>query len=80
MKVNHCNGQCFLSIQLKKAAEKEKKEAANLREKQELVYIYSVSKNHFTPQFSSEKSKVLITLHCEKPTSIQLGIFRPPLV
>lgn len=80
MKKNECNGHCFLSKQLKKEAEKEKKEAENLKEKQELVYIPSNSKHHLTSILSINKNKILVFYPCEKPKSAQLGIFRPPLV
>jgi uncharacterized HAD superfamily protein len=80
MKKNECNGHCFLSKQLKKEAEKEKKETENLKEKQELVYITSNSKHHLTSILSINRTKILVFYHCEKPKSPQLGIFRPPLV
>jgi hypothetical protein len=80
MKKNECNGHCFLSKQLKKEAEKEKKEAENLKEKQELVYIPSNSEHHLTSILSINKNKILVFYPCEKPKSAQLGIFHPPLV
>jgi hypothetical protein len=80
MEVNNCNGKCFLSKQLKKAADKEKKETESLREKQELVYTYSVTENNTLPYLNVEKSKVLVTHTCESPKSVQLDFFRPPLV
>ncbi|MBC7438552.1 MAG: hypothetical protein H7250_01010 [Flavobacterium sp.] len=80
MKVNKCNGQCFLSKQLKKEAEKEKQETGNLREKQELVYLNSISENPVTLSFSSKKTRNIFSHRCEKPKSISFSIFRPPLV
>jgi hypothetical protein len=79
MKKNECNGHCFLSKQLKKEAEKEKKEAENLREKQELVYLISTSENTLTLSCSIEKPKIIFSHHCEKPKSIPFSVFRPPL-
>ncbi len=80
MKDNKCNGQCFLSKQLKKEAEKEKHETENLKEKQELVYIPSNSEHHLPTILSIKKTRILVFYLCEKPKSDQLGIFRPPLV
>lgn len=80
MKDNKCNGHCFLSKQLKKAAEKEKKETENLKEKQELVYLNTITKNQIIPFITISKNRILIFLTCKKSKSIQLGIFRPPLV
>ncbi len=80
MKNNHCNGHCFLSKQLKKTAEKEKKETESLKEKQELVYINSKIQNSLHYNFLIEKVTILISHVCEKPISITLRIFRPPLV
>lgn len=80
MKENKCNGQCFLSKQLKKEAEKEKHETENLKEKQELVYLPSYSEHNLTTSISIRKVRILISHHCEKPKSTQIGIFHPPLV
>lgn len=80
MKVNKCNGHCFLSKQLKKAAEKEKKENENLKEKQELVYISSNIEHSLKINFLTEKSKHLTSYRCDKPKSNLVGIFRPPQV
>ena len=80
MKKNECNGHCFLSKQLKKEAEKEKKEAENLKEKQELVYITSNSEHHLHTIPSINKTRILVFYPCKKPKSGQLGIFRPPIV
>lgn len=79
MKENNCYGKCYLSKQLKKAAEKEKKETENLREKQELVYLNSISEKTITPSYLMESSKLLFSHHCEKTKSIAFSIFRPPL-
>ena len=79
MKNNHCNGHCFLSKQLKKVAEKEKKETESLKEKQELVYINAKTQNSFHCNFLIEKVTILISNVCEKSISITLRIFRPPL-
>ena len=80
MKENKCNGHCFLSKQLKKAAEKEKQETENLKEKQELIYVISNSEHQLPTVFSINKTRILVFYLCEKPKSTQLGIFRPPLV
>lgn len=80
MKENKCNGHCFLSKQLKKAAEKEKKETENLKEKQELVYIPSTIEHSFKINFLTDKSKHLTSYRCDKPKSNLVGIFRPPQV
>ena len=80
MKKNECNGHCFLSKQLKKEAEKEKKEAENLKEKQELIYLNSIFENPSTLSCSTENLKILFSHHCEKPKSLPVTIFRPPLV
>ena len=79
MKENKCNGHCFLSKQLKKAAEKEKKETENLKEKQELVYLNSISENSVTPSYAIESTRISISHIGEKPKSIPFSIFRPPL-
>lgn len=79
MKVNNCNGQCFLSKQLKKAADKEKKDAENLREKQELVYTFSISENKQNFSFPLEKKATHFSSTCEKTKSISYSIFHPPL-
>jgi hypothetical protein len=80
IKDNTCKGTCYLAKQLKKAAEQEKKEAENLKEKQELVYIPSNSIHHLTSILSINRIKIPVFYPCEKPKSAQLGIFRPPLV
>ena len=80
MKENKCNGQCFLSKQLKKEAEKEKHETENLKEKQELVYIPSNSEHHLPIVLSINKTTIPVFYPCEKSKSTQLVIFRPPLV
>ncbi|HEY4628127.1 MAG TPA: hypothetical protein VIH02_02470, partial [Flavobacterium sp.] len=49
VKNNSCNGKCYLAKQLKKAAEKEKQESSNVKEKQELVYTQTASNYNFTP-------------------------------
>lgn len=80
MKNNICNGHCYLSKQLKKAAEKEKKEAENLKEKQELVYLKTILENPDSLINITEKTRALISSLCDKQNSISLSIFRPPLV
>jgi hypothetical protein len=80
MKENKCNGHCFLANQLKKEAEKEKKETENLKEKKELVYVQTLSENSVTFLKKTDKNRALIWLTCDKPNSISLAIFRPPLV
>lgn len=80
MKVNKCNGHCYLSKQLKKAAEKEKKEAESIKEKQERVYLNTNQENSVYYFPTKINGRILISLTCEKPKSEPLGIFRPPLV
>lgn len=80
MKVNKCNGQCYLSKQLKKEAEKEKQETENLKEKQELVYLNSISENPVSLSYSINKTRNIFSSHCGKPKSISFSIFRPPLI
>jgi hypothetical protein len=79
MEVNNCNGHCFLSKQLKKAAEKEKKESESLREKQELVYINSFSEDKINSLIPFENKKIYFSFECEKNKSIPFSIFHPPL-
>jgi hypothetical protein len=80
MKVNKCNGNCYLSKQLKKEAEKEKQESSNLKEKQELVYTQTTLEYNFTPIVAIEKKRMTVSPYCEKPKSIIFSIFHPPLV
>lgn len=80
MKDNKCNGNCYLSKQLKKEAEKEKQESSNLREKQELVYTQTFLTYNFSSNTIIEKTKIRISTYCEKPKSIAFSIFHPPLV
>ena len=37
----HCDGQCYLGKQLKKAEENEKRQNQSLREKDEVISLYS---------------------------------------
>ena len=37
----HCNGQCYLGKQLRKAEENEKRQSQSLREKDEVISLYS---------------------------------------
>jgi hypothetical protein len=80
MKNNGCNGKCYLSKQLKKAAEKEKESSTNNTEKQELVYTQTALEFNFSPFVSIENKKMVISHYCEKPKSIVSAVFRPPLV
>jgi|GEM_PF-250776 len=49
----HCNGQCYLGKQLKKAEENEKRQNQSLREKDEVISIYSAdTKFSYIPSFS----------------------------
>jgi hypothetical protein len=80
MKVNNCNGNCFLSKQLKKEAEKEKQESSILKEKQELVYTQTLLTYTFSPSTTIEKTKIMASMYCEQPKSIVFSIFHPPLV
>lgn len=80
MKENKCNGHCFLSKQLKKAAEKEKKETENLKEKQEVVYLPAHLEKQTNTSIIIRKSRLLISYVVRKPKSTPTGIFRPPLV
>ena len=80
MKNNKCNGNCYLSKQLKKEAEKEKQESSNLKEKQELVYTQTLFTYNFSFNTIIEKTRIRISTYCEKPKSIAFSIFHPPLV
>jgi hypothetical protein len=49
----HCNGQCYLGKQLKKAEENEKRQNQSLREKDEVISIYSQNASvSYIPNFS----------------------------
>jgi hypothetical protein len=80
MKENKCNGHCFLSKQLKKAAEKEKKETQNLKEKQEVVYLPTHPEKVTKTSISICKSRLLVSPMIGKPTSTHIAVFHPPLV
>jgi hypothetical protein len=80
MKQNKCNGHCYLSKQLQKAAEKEKKESENIKEKQEIVYLPCDSTKQTITTFSVGRSRIAILYSSDKPKSAQIGIFRPPLI
>lgn len=80
VKNNSCNGKCYLAKQLKKAAEKEKQESSNVKEKQELVYTQTASNYNFTPIITIEKTRMMVSRYCEKSKSVAVSIFHPPLV
>ena len=80
VKNNTCNGKCYLAKQLKKAAEKEKEPSSRLAEKQELVYTHTTLEYNFTPINTIEKTRMLVSHYCEKPKSVSVSIFHPPLV
>lgn len=80
VKNNTCNGKCYLAKQLKKAAEKEKQSSSRLSEKQELIYTHTTSEYNFTSIVTIEKTRMIISHYCEKPTSVSVSIFHPPLV
>jgi hypothetical protein len=80
MKDNKCNGNCYLSKQLKKEAEKENQESSNLREKQELVYTQTILTYTFTSNTVIEKTRIMVSQYCAKPKSVAFSIFHPPLV
>lgn len=81
VKNNSCSGKCYLTKQLKKAAEKEKQESSNnLKEKQELVYTQTASEYNFTPVIIIGKTRMTVSRYCEKPKSVSVSIFHPPLV
>jgi len=80
MKDNNCNGNCYLSKQLKKEAEKEKQESSNLREKQELVYTQTLLTYNFSSPAIIKKTRMIVSPYCEKPKSVAFSIFHPPLV
>lgn len=80
MKNNKCKGNCYLSKQLKKEAEKEKQESSNLREKQELVYTQTLFAYNLSSNAIIEKTKIVVSTYFEKPKSIAFSIFHPPLV
>ncbi len=69
-----------MAKQLKKAAEKEKKEAEILKEKQEMVYTFSTTE-YFVKFFVNITLKRLPLFdYSEKPISFSNPTFRPPLV
>jgi len=80
VKNNSCNGKCYLAKQLKKAAEKEKQESSNVKEKQEVVYTQTASNYNFTPIITIEKTRMMVSRYCEKSKSVAVSIFHPPLV
>jgi hypothetical protein len=80
MKENKCNGHCFLSKQLKKEAEKEKKQTENLIQKQELIYIAPGSVKTTNRSFLKPKLRPLYFANIGQPKSVVHSIFRPPLV
>jgi hypothetical protein len=80
MKINKCNGNCYLSKQLKKEAEKEKQQSSLLKEKQEVLYVPFNVNNSFTTLINTTKSQIIVSLYSGTPKSISTSIFRPPLV
>jgi hypothetical protein len=49
----HCDGQCYLGKQLKKAEENEKRQNQSLREKDEVITLYSQrTQLSYIPSFS----------------------------
>ena len=49
----HCNGQCYLGKQMKKAEENEKRQSQSLREKDEVISIYTQHTTvSYIPSFS----------------------------
>jgi len=80
MKINKCNGNCYLSKQLKKEAEKEKQQSSLLKEKQEVLYVPFNVNNSFTTLINTTKSQIIVSLYSGTPKSISNSVFRPPLV
>jgi hypothetical protein len=80
IKINTCNGNCYLSKQLKKEAEKEKQESSNSREKQELVYTQTLLTYNLSSTNVIEKTRIMVSQYCAKPKLIAFSIFHPPLV
>ena len=80
MKINKCNGNCYLSKQLKKEAEKEKQQSSLLKEKQEVLYVPFNVNNSFTTLINTTKSQIIVSLCSGTPKSISNSVFRPPLV
>lgn len=77
--INTCNGKCYLAKQLKKAAEKEKKETQSIKEKQDTLYFQEIIKfvlNETLVTITNEK----VSFICNGlPRSIINLVFRPPL-
>ena len=49
----HCNGRCYLGRQLKKAEDNEKRQNQSLREKDEVISLYTPTTNtSYIPSFS----------------------------
>ena len=79
MKNNTCNGQCYLSKQLQKAAEKDKKESNLLKEKLEIVY--TITEMVFKPAvtFSILKNKVNTTYNFIFKNAYTSSVLKPPI-
>ena len=73
----HCNGQCFLSKQLKKAEENEKRQSKSMTEKDEVVTHYDHTElAAYIPSFVTVGMLMIYQPHAY--SSVLLSIDRPP--
>ncbi len=77
-KNNTCQGHCALKKELKKQAENEQKHNSQLKEKNEIVYINSISKYTFTTKSYKYLTKPFYFHLIEKTETIVFPIFHPP--
>jgi hypothetical protein len=75
----HCNGKCFLSKQLKKAEENEKRQSQSLNQKDEVMTVDThLSTIFFIPTYSF--LSFLGTYSAFRPVSPHTAIEQPPQV
>jgi hypothetical protein len=79
VKNNTCQGHCALKLELKKNAENEKRSGSILKEKAEVLYIFSITKLCISNIFEIVARKQVTLLRLQKPTAVSLAIFHPPL-
>lgn len=76
--INTCNGKCYLAKQLKKAAEKEKKETQSIKEKQDILYFQDIAKCILNTVFIKNNTENKCFVCNGLPKSIINLVFRPP--
>lgn len=75
----HCNGKCYLSKQLKKAAENEKKQSQSLLEKDEMISTHPEEIDFIYISYYTLVG--LPVPYAEHPTSsFLLSLDRPPCI